>query len=133
MTSITDLWTDPARAAVTELLQLRGQSIVLTPVGAAVTKPGGGNDYVAGTPRTAQTFALFKTSNFDGREDAQTDQGQSRKFDYKLIGQWNAMVQVGDTWQDDTAEYTVESVDRSKSYQVTALVTGYLKESGHGF
>lgn len=134
MTSIADAWTAPARSVVTELLRLRGQSIILTPAtGTVVEKPGGGKDYTAGTPRSAQTFALFKTDSLDGREKAQTDQGLSRKFDYKLIGYFDAAIAIGDTWSDETADYTVESVDRSKPYQITALVTGFLKVTGHGY
>lgn|GEM_PF-5601821 len=133
MTSVTDLWTRPARNAVAELLRLRGRKIVLTPLSAGVEKPGGGRDYTPAPPRAAQIFALFKTSDLDGREESQTDEGLSRKSDYKLIGWFDAAIAVGDTWSDDTADYTVESVDRSKSYQTTALVTGYLKEPGHGF
>jgi len=127
MTSITDRWTSPARAAVDELLRLRGQSITLIPsTGVATEKPGGGKDYSAATVRDPQTFALF-------REDEQPPQGQARVFHYRLVGHFDAQITLGDTWEDDVATYTVQSIDRSKPYQISAMVDGYLKVTGHSY
>ncbi|KLO25899.1 hypothetical protein ABW16_21550 [Mycolicibacter heraklionensis] len=127
MTSVTDRWTAPARAAVAELLRLRGRSIILTPAtGVAIDKPGGGKDYAAATSRDAQTFALFKL-------DAEPEQGEARSFRYRLVGWFDAAIALGDAWEDDVAKYTVESIDRTKPYQLSAEVAGYLKVEGHSF
>lgn len=129
----TDALTADGRALTAELLQLRGQPITLTTVGTPTVKPGGGKDYTGGVQRQPQTFSLFNSKGFDGRENSQTDQGMSRKFAYNLVGAWNAQIAVGDTWEDDAAKYVVETVDRGKPYLIQATVTGYLKEPGHGF
>lgn len=134
MVVAVDAFTDPARRAVGELLRLRGQTITLIPaVGSVTEKPGGGKDYAPAAPRAPQQFALFNTRGFDGRENAQTDQGLSRKFAFKLVGAWDAVVEVGDAWEDDIAKYQVDSIDRTKPYQIEALVVGFLKETGHSF
>ena len=101
--------------------------------GVVTEKPGGGKDYAPAASRDPQTFALFNTTKLDGREDAQTDRGLSRKFEFKLVGYWDAVIAVGDTWEDDIGTYTVDSIDRTKPYQIKAMVTGFLKETGHSF
>lgn len=117
---------------IADLLALRGQQITLTPiVGAA--GPGGGSDYGPGSARAPQLFVLFNTKGFDGREDSSTDRGLSRKFQFQLLGASTAAVAIGDHWEDDVAKYTVQSVDRTKPYNVEALVVGFLKVVGHGF
>jgi len=61
MTAPVDGMTADAREAVSELLQLRGRSIILTPaLGTVTEKPGGGKDYGPSTPRAPQIFALFQ-------------------------------------------------------------------------
>lgn len=133
MAIATDTLTAEFRVHTAELLDLRGQPITLTTVGTPVSKPGGGKDYSGSVQRPPQVFALFNTKGFDGRENSQTDQGMSRKFAYNLVGAWDAQIAVGDTWEDDAAKYTVETVDRGKPYLIQATVVGYLKEPGHGF
>ncbi|MFV8317031.1 hypothetical protein [Mycobacterium sp. 23] len=129
-----DLMTEDARAAIAELLEWRGQPIALTPAAGAVTvKPGGGKDYTPGAARPAQVFAKFKTSGLDGAEHSQTDRGTVRKFQFDLIGAYDAVISEGDTWEDDAAKYEVQVVDRTQPYQVKATVTGFLKVAGHSF
>lgn len=126
--------TADADAAVAELLALRGQPITLTPVAAPIQKAGGGRDFTGAAPgpRDPQIFALFNDDKLDGAELAQTDRGTNRKFGFRLIGAADAVVALGDSWEDDVAKYTVEAVD-FRAYQVTATVTGYLKVQGHSF
>lgn len=138
MSAPVDGMTDDARAAVSELLELRGRPIALIPaLGAVTDKPGGGKDYAPSAPRAPQIFALIQISNpktgrvgkgFDAAS-AGTDGGTVRKFLYDMVGAFDAVVEIGDTWEDDMAKYQVESVDYSAAYQVGALVTGFLKVS----
>lgn len=134
MSAPVDGMTDDARAAVGELLALRGQPITLIPAtGTVVAKPGGGKDYGPGPARAAQVFAKFNKHALDGVENAQTDRGTTRKYQFEMIGADDAVVAVGDHWEDYAAKYTVESVDNTQPYQVKAIVIAFLKESGHGF
>ncbi len=126
--------TGDARAVIAELLEQRGQQITLIPaVGQVTDKPGGGKDYAAAAPRPAQTLALFNTTGTDARQDSTTDQGTTRQLRYHMIGAHDAVVEVGDAWEDAAAKYTVDSVDNAQPYQVRAVVTAFLKTFGHGF
>lgn len=125
------LQVDP-RELIGDLLMLRGQQIALRPL-VPTEKPSGGKDYGPGPARPTQTFVLFNTKGFDGRENSQTDRGMSRKFQFQLVGAADAQIAIGDSWEDAVAKYTVEEVDRTRPYNVVALVTGFLKVEGHGF
>lgn len=128
-----DQMTGDARGVVAELLEQRGQSIALVPATGTVTeKPGGGKDYGPGPARPAQTFALFNTTGVDARQESSADQGTTRQFRYSMVGAYDAVVEVGDSWEDDVAKYTVVSVDNTQPYQVKAVVTAFLKSAGHG-
>lgn len=130
----SDALTADAVAAVTDLLNWRGQPIALIPATGTVTeKPGGGSDYTTAAARDPQVFAKFNTRGFDGREDSSADQGLSRKYQFDLIGYAGSVVQIGDSWEDDAAKFVVESVDNTQPYQVKAIVTAWLKVAGHGF
>ncbi|MDP7703183.1 MULTISPECIES: hypothetical protein [unclassified Mycobacterium] len=128
-----DEMTGDARSLVAELLELRGQPIALTPVAAGAGAEGRGRDYAPAAPRPAQVFAKFKTSGLDGAEHSQTDRGTSRKFQFDMIGAYDAVIGEGDTWEDDAASYEVQVVDRTQPYQVKATVTAWLKVAGHSF
>lgn len=126
--------TADARAAVGELLALRGQPIALIPaVGTKIEKPGGGHDYLPAAPREPQVFAKFRTSKLDGAEKAQTDRGTVRSFEFEMVGAHDAIVQVGDHWEDYAATYTVQTVDNTQAYQIKAVVTAFLKVDGHSY
>lgn len=142
MSAPVDGMTADAREAVSELLQLRGRSITLIPaLGTVTEKPGGGKDYAPSTPRAPQIFALFqiisakssragaKALVFEGTVGASSDGGVARKFVFDMVGAFDAVVEIGDKWEDDLAKYQVESVDYASAYQVGALVTGFLKVS----
>jgi hypothetical protein len=134
MSAPVDGMTADARAAIGELLDLRGQPIVLTPAaGTVVEKPGGGKDYAPGPPRPPQVFAKFATKALGEAENAQTDQGTTRKFIFDLIGAYDAIMAVGDHWEDHAAKYVVDAVDNTQPYQIKATVTAFLKTTGHGF
>lgn len=124
---------DPAQL-IADVLAIRGQQITLIPATAVATpKPGGGFDYSGASPRAPQMFALYNTKDFDGREDSQTDRGLARKFKFQMVGAADAVIGLGDKWEDDVAAYEVQSIDRTKPYNVEALAVGFLKTTGHGY
>lgn len=132
MSAPVDGMTGDARAAVAELLALRGQPIVLIPaVGTVVEKPGGGKDYTPAAPRDPQIFAKFNKEALDGVDQSATDLGTVRKFREEMVGAYDAVVEVGDTWEDYAATYTVETVDNTRPYQIKAIVISVLKVTGH--
>lgn len=127
MSAPVDGMTDDARAAVAELLDLRGQPITLITAGTAVEKPGGGKDYQAGTARTPQMFAIFNKQALDVADDARTDRGAVRRFQMEMVGAHDAVVAIGDHWEDFAARYVVDTVDVTRAYQITAVVLADLK------
>lgn len=132
MSAPVDGMTADARAAVEELLCLRGQPITLIPAtGTVVEKPGGGKDYGPAMPREPQVFAKFNKQKLDGVERSPTDRGTVRKFEFEMIGAPDAVIEVGDSWEDYAAQYTVQTVDNTQPYQVKAIVIAFLKVAGH--
>lgn len=121
-----------AKQLIADLLALRGQVITLVPT-VSTSKPGGGNAYGPGAPRSPQTFVLTSTKAFDGAEDSQTDRGLARKLQFRLVGAADAEIALGDTWEDAAAKYTVETIDRTNQWDVEAIVVGFLKVSGHSY
>jgi len=116
-----------ARQAIEVLLQFKGIDITLVPIkGNSIEKPGGGRDYVAPVPRAPQTFALVKTSGFDGLEFSPNDDGLSRKRAYLLTRRYDAEIAIGDNWSDYEADYTVDTLDQTSGFKTIATVTGYL-------
>lgn len=133
MSAPVDGMTDDARANVYELLDLRGQPITLIPAkGTPTERPSGGFHYAPAAARAPQVFAKFNKHVLDGVEDAQTDRGTTRKFQFEMIGAYDAVVEIGDTWEDFAAKYVVESVDVTAPYQVMAVVIAFLKVPTHG-
>ena len=131
---ITDVGLlEAGREGIEVLLEVTGQTIVLVPTPNADGKTvRGTRTHAPGVPRAAQLFSLKDSGTFDGRERSNNDEGLSRKRDYTLTGRHNAIVAIGDTWEDSTASYTVGTVDRSSGFKIVCRVTAYLKEVGNG-
>jgi hypothetical protein len=127
MTFTVDAMTADARELVAELLELRGQQIVIKPTVATGGQAGRGRDYDDATPLAAQTFALFNKGKLDGDDQGQADRGMVRRFQFEMIGAYDANVPLGGSWEDDTAAYEIESVDTTQPYQVKAIVVAFLK------
>lgn len=118
-----------ARQAIEVLLKFKGIEIVLTPnKGTRVRQPGGGHDFIPPGPRAVQLFALSKTSAFDGIEYSPNDDGKNQKRSYVLTGRHDAAIAKGDTWEDDEAEYQVDTLDQTSGFKTQATVTGWLKQ-----
>ncbi|ORA25167.1 hypothetical protein [Mycobacterium aquaticum] len=132
MSAPIDGMTAEARAAVAELLALRGQPIALIPAAGTVTeKPGGGKDYAPAVPRDPQVFAMFNKQALDGVDSSTTDLGTVRTLRLEMVGAYDAVVEVGDSWEDFAAKYSVQTVDNTRPYQITAIVIAFLKVTGH--
>lgn len=119
--------------SIDALLAVWGVPIVLTPAtGVAVDVSGGGKRYAPAPARAEQLFATFNTGGFDGREHSPNDQGLARKLAIRLVGRFDAAIEIGDTFSDDIATYQVASVDRSTPYKVDALAIAFLNVGAHG-
>lgn len=105
--------------------------------GTSAQQPSGGHKYSPATARAPQTFRVSARGAGEGPVLAKTDGGRSVKYEYDLIGAFNATIEVGDTW-DDTApdgsaiHYKVEFVHPFNGYEVSAYVTSWATEPQHG-
>lgn len=100
---------------------------------------GGGVQSTDGVPRAAQVFKLIPMnhterpvrSGFGSGETAAG--GEQRRFDYTLVGTYDAVVEIGDHWEDLSGQkYIVDAINPYNNYEVKALITTYGKKPDHG-
>ena len=116
-----------AKKAIEVLLQFKGSEVILVPKnGTVVAKPSGGRDFVAAAPRAVQTIALSRIGS-ENIGQANTDDGQYVTRAYALTGRWDMDIAIGDSWSDDEADYTVDSVDQTSGFKTSADVIGFVK------
>lgn len=116
-----------AKQAIEILLRFKGIDVELVPKnGTVIAKPGGGRDFVPAAPRKPQTIALSKLGN-DDLGTASTDEGQYVRRAYALTGRFDMEIAIGDFWEDDEAEYTVETLDQTNGWKTSAEVIGFVK------
>ena len=93
-----------------------------------VKKPGGGIEKVDELPRPEQTFKLIYQGMFESGV-AEAQDGTERKYDYIMLGEWNATVHIGDHWMDDAGgSYTVIGITPYNGYETKATVRYFGKE-----
>lgn len=111
--------------------------IELTPH-AKQRKPSGGFALVAGTPRPMQTFRLIPMSHTElpvrSSSAAQAaDDGVQRRYEYTLLGMWDAELAVNDRW--DTPEgqtLVIEALVSNNGYERKAMINSYGGSPDHG-
>lgn len=118
-----------ARSAIEVLLRFKGVTVTLIPSqGVRIPKPGGGHDFADPIPREPQKFAISKLNNFDGIEFSPNDEGKNQKRAYLLTGRHDAVIAKGDTFSDDEADYTIDTLDQTSGFKTMAGATGWLKQ-----
>lgn len=103
----------------------------------AIAKAGGGHDFEPEAPKSPQTFRLVRQTTFDGIELSPNDDGMSRKFAYMIIAPATADIEIGDTWDENMTDgtvnhYHVDSIEPASGYEIRASVTAFAKEPQHG-
>ncbi len=84
-------------------------------------------------PRPQQMVKLiFTAGNSDGA--VESSDGIERKYDFVLVGEWNATVKLGDYWRDPETEqkYVVTGLSPYNGYEIKANVTSYGKDALYG-
>lgn len=94
-----------------------------------IAKPGGGHDAGQLSPLLAQTFALSQLGD-DDVSDGDSGETPIIKRTYALTGRYDADIAIDDTWEDDEAEYRVDSVNQSSGYKTSGIVVGFVKVGG---
>lgn len=106
--------------------------ISLVPV-AKQAAPGGGWNVSPLAPRSTQRFKLIPQSTADGV--VQTADGTSRRFDYILLGEWNAIVAIGDMFTEPEhsgQKWVVQGLLPYNGYEIKAGIVSYGKNPQHG-
>lgn len=105
-------------------------TIVLIANAGKVKMPGGGYDRGTGVPRAAQKFKLVASYGNDGVTDS--DGAQTHRWTYTLIGLWDAVIEIGDTWTDGNTTYQVVSLLQNNGYETRAAVVALGKDPNYG-
>lgn len=105
--------------------------IVLTPQTSSRTG-NGSIQLSAQAPRAEQIVKLiFATGNIDGIVGS--TEGQERKYDFVLVAEWNASVQINDYWIDENSQYwIVTGLSPYNGYEVKAGIVSYGKVAVNG-
>lgn len=90
--------------------------ITLTP--SAEVWSGGTKTYGSETPRESQSFKIIWSGSQDGL--AITSEGKTRRFDFILVGRYDAEVAIGDFWKLDDQHFQIEWVAPNNGYEVKA-------------
>lgn len=105
---------------------------------AEVRKPSGGMAMQAGTPRDMQTFRLIPMSHTErpvrsSSAAVAADDGVQRRYDYTLLGEWNADMAENDQWETPDGQLLViDSVVSDNGYERKAMITSYGRNPEHG-
>lgn len=87
-----------------------------------VDNGAGGWRWGAPAPVTSQAFKLIpQGGSVNGKTE--TADGTERKYDFVMLGSWNADVEIGDYWVDaDGSHWTVEGFIPHNEYETRAGV-----------
>lgn len=133
----TAKYLNTLRKATDLAIKIDPRTIVLTPH-SRVSKGGGLYDFVAETPRAAQTFMVEPvgatlsgiTSTSGGV--VSSEGAQVHQWSYYLIGRYDAQMEIGDTWQEGETSYRIVAIQPKNDYEKRAVVTAFGKDPNYG-
>lgn len=115
-----------------EFINSNPMPIVLTRRGNTRTVTGA-YEHPDGRLLPTQLFKLIMVSPSGGSIEQRSDDGTERRIDFVLLGNYDADVQIGDYWHDDTGQrWEVVSLVPFNGYQVQANVESYGKRPQNG-
>ena len=104
--------------------------IVLTPH-SKVSDGCGGYLFVPETPRVSQVFKVIAIpTSTDGI--VESEGASSRKWDYVLLGKYDAEVEIGDSWTDGDSSYRVTGCMQENDYERRFSVIAFGKDPSYG-
>lgn len=84
-----------------------------------------------GTPRASQSFKFIYPAG-DSGGIVSTGQGITHKFDFIIVGLYDAIVSIGDHWEEGSQFYQIEWVQPFNGYEVKAGGTSHGSAPDHG-
>lgn len=116
------------RAATVAYINDDPTTLVLVPRSRQAT-PSGGFTYVDGAPRPAQTVKMILL-NSDQRPRVMVA-GVERLIDYHMLGRWDMLVAVGDTWEaEDGTTWEIVGFSEGWDYMTKAHVSRVVPRGG---
>jgi hypothetical protein len=99
---------------------------------ARIRTGSGGFTMQAQPARETQVFRLIPASSFEPPVRS-PDQGVQRRYDFTLLGEWNAIMEVDDRWTDELGQtWVIDNLVSSNGYERKALIISYGKQPSHG-
>lgn len=114
---------DAQRAITASFIAADPTTVVLVPRIRGIL-PDGSEGYITGTPRSPQTFKMSLLA-YDQRPTV-TVNGVERLIDYHMIGTWDCLIGVGDTWTNGSSRYEVVGFSDGFQYETKAFVIRHL-------
>lgn len=125
------------RKATEIAIKIDPREIILIPY-AKTKMPSGGYDYVAGTPRAAQTFVIEPNESTISGIAASSggiaggDGGSAHQWSYYLVGRYDSEMEIGDRWTDGDTLYRIISIQPKNDYEKRAVVTAFGPDPNYG-
>ena len=119
------------RKVTAKLISIDPRTISLIPH-VKTRQPSGGYKWVAsGTPRAPQDFTLeLIPGSLTGA--GQSEGANPKTWTYYLIGKYDAIVEIGDTWEDGDSSYRVIAIMPKNDYEKRCVVVGTGSEPNYG-
>lgn len=103
-------------------------TLVLVPL-VKVDRPGGAKKMENGTPRAAQDFKIIYPG---GDGIVVTSDGTTRRFDFIILGEYDANLAIGDHWTESNQHYSVEYLFPFNGYEVKGGGVSHGSAPDHG-
>jgi hypothetical protein len=125
------------RKATDVSLSIDSYEISLIPH-ARVKKPGGAYALEAQPPRPPQLFAVEPVtaalSGITGTSGGVvgSEGAQAHSWSYELVGKYNAVMEIGDTWDNGGTTYRVIAIQPFNNYEKRGVVEAIGKDPAYG-
>lgn len=105
--------------------------IILIP--SVISESFGTKTISEGTPRASQSFKfIYPAGDAGGGIVPTSGQGITHKFDFTIVGLYDAIVSIGDHWKEGNQFYQIEWVQPFNGYEVKAGGISYGSTPDHG-
>ena len=122
LSAVQQVELDAQRKITHAFIMSKPLELIITPRTRTVTDAGGWT-YVATADRDAQNFLLIETMRQELATPTSSLDGVERKYDFMLLGEYDAIIAVGDTFTYDGDTHEVIETLFDLQYEVRAKVT----------
>lgn len=92
-------------------------------------RSGGSSDFVNGPDRDEQILKVIYSGS-DGQ--FVTADGETRRFDFIIVGKYDAIIEINDYWTEGKQRYTIDYVYPYNGYEVKCGGTSHGVKPDHG-